>query len=194
MKQKRQLAGLIALLIIAAAVWGWYFRRGQLAAPTETVSAAPNYRLLAVENPQIRFEEIEKARQAEYKSTGRNIFSAVALPAPASHSGSADPAKIVWNTPCGVKSGPCPEPPPPPPQLPANVKFFGYGTGPNGTSRRAFFHDTNGDEVYIVNEGQLLLNRFRILKIGNASLEFEEVSSGRKGTAPLEEQAAGPSA
>ena len=193
MKQKRQLAGLIALLIIAAGVWAWYLRRDQLGAPTETVSAAPNYRLLAVENPQIRFEEIERARKTEYKSTGRNIFSAVALPAPVSRSGSADPAKIVVNTPCGVY-GPCPEPPPPPLTLPANMKFFGYGTGPNGASRRAFFHDTNGDDVYIVNEGQIFLNRFRILKIGNASLEFEEISSGRKGTAPLEEQTTGPSA
>jgi hypothetical protein len=192
MKQKRQLVGLIALLLIAVGVWGWYFRRGQLSSPGETVSAALNYRLLAVENPQIRFEEIERARKTEYKSTGRNIFSAMSLPAPVSRSGSADPPKIVVNTPCGVY-GPCPPAPPPPLTRPPNVKFFGYGTGPNGTSRRAFFHDTSGDDVYIVNEGQIFLNRFRILKIGNASLEFEEISSGRKGTAPLEEQA-GPSA
>jgi hypothetical protein len=192
MKQKRQLAALIALLVIAGGVWGWYFRRNQTVAPTETASGAQDYHLLAVANPKIRFDEIEKARRAEYKSAGRNIFSAASLPAPASHS--ADPPKIAWNSPCGVGVGPCPEPPPPPPKLPPNVKYFGYGTGPNGTSRRAFFHDTNGDDVYIVNEGQLLLNRYRILKIGNASLEFEEVSSGRKGTAPLEEQPAGPSA
>ena len=189
MKQKRQLAALIALLIIAAGVWGWYLRRDQLAAPTETVSAAPNYHLLAVENPHIRIEEIEKARQADYKSTGRNIFSAVALPASVSHSHSADPPRTVVNTPCGVY-GPCPDLPPPPPVLPA--KFFGYGSGPSGRPRRAFLLE--GDDVYIVPEGQLFLNRFRILKIGNASLEFEEVSSGRKGTAPLEEQPGGPSA
>jgi len=40
----------------------------------------------------------------------------------------------------------------------------------------------------------VLLNRFRILKIGNASIEFEEISSGRRNTAPLEEQPASPSA
>jgi hypothetical protein len=191
MKQKRQLVGLIALLLIAAGVWGWYLRRGQLSSPAETVSAAPNYRLLAVENPQIRFEEIERARKTEYKSTGRNIFSAVALPAQVSHSGAGDPPKIP-KTPCGIDVGPCPEPPPPPLTLPANVKYFGYGAAANGTSRRAFFHDTSSEDVLIVHEGQIFLNRFRILKIGNASLEFEEVSSGRKGTAPLEEQA-GPS-
>ena len=184
MKQKRQLAMLIALLVIAAAVWWSFFRRDQEAAPTE-VAAAPHVPLLPVENPEIHWDALDRARHAEYKSSGRNIFSAVSLPAPGSHAGLADPPKIP-RTPCGIESGPCPEPPPPPLTLPPNIKYFGYGASANGKSRRAFF--TDGEEPYIVNEGQLLLNRYRILKIGNASVEFEEVSSGRRGTAPLEEQ------
>ena len=60
------------------------------------------------------------------------------------------------------------------------------------TSRRAFF--TDGEEVYVLGEGDVLLKRFRIIRIGNANLEFEEISTGRIGTAPLEEQAAGPGA
>jgi len=75
---------------------------------------------------------------------------------------------------------------------PLPVKFFGFGTVPNGTSRRAFL--TDGENVYVVAEGEILLNRFRILKIGNANLEYEEVSSGLRGTANLEEQGAPPSA
>jgi hypothetical protein len=65
------------------------------------------------------------------------------------------------------------------------VKFFGYGTVPNGTARRAFL--TDGDEVYVVAEGDTLLARFRILKIGNATIDFEEISSGRQGRANLED-------
>jgi hypothetical protein len=38
------------------------------------------------------------------------------------------------------------------------------------------------------------MNRFRILRVGNASVDFEEISSGRRGTAPLEEQGVSPSA
>lgn len=191
MKQKRQLAMLIALLIVGAAVWWSYFRRDQQSAPAEVSAAAQNIQWIAVENPEIHWDSLDRARHAEYKSSGRNIFSAVSLPAPVSHSGAADQPKVVVNSPCGVY-GPCPPPPPEPPKLPPNMKFFGYGTSARGASRRAFF--TDGEEVYIVNEGQLLLNRFRILKIGNASVEFEEVSSGRRGTAPLEEQQQGPSA
>ncbi len=60
------------------------------------------------------------------------------------------------------------------------MKFFGYGTMPNGTSRRAFL--TDGDEVYIVGEGDTLLGKFRVMKIGNANLDFEEIASGRRGS------------
>jgi hypothetical protein len=70
------------------------------------------------------------------------------------------------------------------------VKFFGYGTIPNGTTKRAFL--TDGEEIYIVGEGDTLLGRFRILKIGNASLDFEELTTGRRNSATLEEQAAPP--
>jgi len=69
-------------------------------------------------------------------------------------------------------------------------EVFGYGTVPNGTSKRAFLSD--GEEVYIVGEGDTLLGRFRIVRIGNASLEFEELGSGRRNSASLDEQAAPP--
>ena len=70
------------------------------------------------------------------------------------------------------------------------MKFFGYGNVPNNTARRAFLED--GDEVYIINEGDTLMGRYKILKINNASLEFEEVGSGRRGQKMLEDQ--GPAA
>jgi len=66
------------------------------------------------------------------------------------------------------------------------MKFFGYGTVPNGTSRRAFLSD--GDEVYIVAEGETLLGRFRIVKVNNTNLEFEEISTGRRNTVALSQE------
>ena len=63
---------------------------------------------------------------------------------------------------------------------------------PAGSARRAFF--TDGEDVYIVSEGEVLLNRFRILKVNNTNLDYEEISSGLRGTANLEEQGAPPSA
>lgn len=188
MKQKKQLGILIGLLLVAAFVWRVELEKPE--ASTGAVNSANNLQLLSVENPQLHTDRIEAARKTEYKGTGRNIFSAIAPPpvSPAATSKVAEKAvaqrKFV---------GPMPEvppPPPPPPTLPANLKFFGYGTVPNGSSRRAFF--TDGEDVYVVAEGEILLNRFRILKVGNDKLEFEEINSGRHGTAMLEEQAASP--
>jgi hypothetical protein len=176
MKQKRQLAVLVVLLLIAGVIWLFYFDRDK---PIVTAGApAQNPPLLSVENPILHNDGVDRARKTEYKSGGRNIFSRE-LPRP------QQPPRIPKPN-DGDK--PVPQIPVTPTVSPLPVKFFGYGTIPNGTARVAFFSD--GEEVYIVQEGQLLLRRFRILRIGNANLEYEEVSSGLRGTANLEEQAA----
>jgi hypothetical protein len=181
MKQRRELIILIVLLVIAGNVWYWFFFRERTVATVNTVAVATIYKPLPVENPQPHWPQLEAASKTEYKSNGRNIFSVIAPPPPEAQHPKTTPQPPV---------DPGPPPPPPPPTLP--VKYYGYGTVPNGTARRAFF--TDGEDVYIVSEGEILLNRFRIIKIGNASLDFEEVSSGRHGTAALEEQGAPPAA
>ena len=189
MKQKKQLVVLLVLVVIAAGVWLWSYRRDP-SGPSDPVPTAQKLPV-GIENPQIRMDLIEKARKAEYKSSGRNIFSEIAqAPGP---SGPKAPPSTPPLTACGFLGvGPCQEPPPPACKLPTNVKFFGYGVVPNGTSRRAFLTDGEG-AVHVVSEGEVLMNRFRILKIGNGNLEFEEVSSKCTiGTAPLEEQAGTP--
>ena len=180
MKQKRQVAILLALIVIAAAVWLWNFHSKPV-----VVDADPNFKddpLIGIDNPQIRMDEIKEAQKTEYKSSGRNPFSPIQ--APPQGVSRPDKKKEI--------SGPQVPPPvpPPPPLTLGNLKFYGFGTGPNNASRRAFF--TDGEDVYVVGEGEVLAKRFRILRIGNASVEFEEISSGRVGTAPFEEQPGGP--
>jgi hypothetical protein len=183
MKQQKEFVVLVVLLVIAGNIWYWFFFRQKPVAPSGTVAVAQSYRLLSVENPAPHTDRREAARKTEYKSNGRNPFSPIAPP-PRSQT----PDKRVVSK--RDFSGPVVEPPPPPPEIPSNMRFYGYGTVPNGTSRRAFF--TDGEDVFIVSEGEVFLNRFRILKVNNASLDFEEVSSGRHGTKTLEEQSAGP--
>jgi hypothetical protein len=127
---------------------------------------------------------MEAAQKTEYHSLGRNPFSEIAPP-----KDQPKENKIAQHLQQTVPV----LPPPPLPMLPGNMKFFGYGTIPNGTLRRAFLSD--GDEVYIVGEGDTLLGRFRIVKINNANLEFEEIATGRHNTVTMqEEQAAAPPA
>jgi hypothetical protein len=177
MNQKSQIAVLIVLLVVGALVW--YFRPANPAVIADTAAVVQNYPPLAVDNPQLHWWKLEASRKSEYKSNGRNIFS----PAGPLHTPPSPKPKPV--DPNSVP--PAPPAPPPPPTLP--VKFFGYGSVPLGGTRRAFF--TDGDEVHIVGEGETLLGRYRILKIGNVNLEFEEISTGQRGSAVLEEQGPG---
>ncbi len=187
MRQKKQLAVLAVIVVILVVVGYLYFDSDKPIVTADAGSAARNPQLLSVDNPQLHKDGVEKARKTEYKSGGRNIFSRE-LPPPL-----APPRPPVPKP--GDPNYQPPVPIAPPVRTvagPLPVKFFGYGTVPNGTVRLAFFSD--GDDVYVVKEGELLMNRFRILKIGNTNLEYEEVSSGLRGTANLEDQGGPPSA
>src|ERR1700686_5866594 len=180
MTQKNQMIVLAVLVLIMGVVW--YFNRTTSATNTGNVATFQNYQLLAVENPQLHRDKMEAAEKTEYHSLGRNPFSEIVPPPD-------QPQPKPQDT--HPHPGPMPLPPPPPPTLPPSMKFFGYGTIPNGTLRRAFLSD--GDEVYIVGEGDTLLGRYRVVKIGNANLDFEEIATGRRGSASLaEDQGATP--
>ena len=182
MKQRKQIIALVVLLVAAGAVW--YYEKNDSTSSSGTAFVAQNYQLLSIENPQIRWQKLETSRKTEYKSSGRNPFSKASAPPPVNPNGPRAPKSDSYR-----KQGPELEPPPPPLQPPPGLKFFGYGTVPNGSSRRAFF--TEGEEVIIVAEGETLQGRYRILKINNTNLEFEEISSGRRATMPLVEEPAG---
>jgi hypothetical protein len=180
MNQKKQLVVLVALLLVAGFIWFLYFDHNRPVVTADSTSVVQNYRPLGVDNPQLHWGPVERARKTEYKSSGRNIFSRELPPPPL--------------TPEQKKKLETPPPPPPPPEpkvAPLPAKYFGFGTIPNGTARVAFL--SMGEDIFVLKEGELLLNRFRILKIGNANLEYEDVTTGLRGTAPLEEQGGPPS-
>jgi hypothetical protein len=170
MKQKKQavvLAGLAVLLLLV-----WYFNFSTPATTSGPVAFTADYKPMDIPDPTPH--PVDATRQTEYTKSVRNIFAVYVAPPQA-----ATRLSIFRKT--TVE-----QPPPPPPlTLPANLKFFGYATVPVDGARRAFF--TDGEEVFIVGEGETLLGRFRILKVDNANLEFEELGTGRRGTAPLEE-------
>jgi hypothetical protein len=44
-----------------------------------------------------------------------------------------------------------------------------------------------GENVYIIGVGETLLGRYRLVQIGNSSVELEEISTGRHATLTMEE-------
>jgi hypothetical protein len=185
MKQQKQIIVLVVLILAAVGIWGWQWYEPKAGSKGSNSTFLQSYQPLNFPNPTIRWDEVERRRKADYKGAGVNPFSTAVPPNPADLRKAEDDARKIAET---HKN----DPPPPPPalELPANLKFFGYGNIPNNAARRAFLED--GEEVYIVNEGDTLMGRYKILKINNASLEFEEVGSGRRGQKMLEDQ--GPTA
>jgi len=177
MSEKSKAIWLAGLLAIAAIVW-YFERRGPSAPSLDSSDAAFSYRPLGVENPALQREKLDHSRTAEYRSSGRDLFSGIAIP----------PADTAPKEEAHAPVGPVVPLPPPPPALPVGMKFFGYGTVPNGTAKRAFLSD--GEQIYIVAEGETLLGKFRVVKIGNANLDFEEIATGRRGSTSLTDEPA----
>jgi len=118
---------------------------------------------IAIQNPALHLDRIERLRKLEYHPTGRDIFTSE-LPKP-----------VVVAEPVYVPQGP-PEPKPEPP-LTVPFKFYGISTDTKTGKRQGFF--TNGEEVFIVSEGDLVLGRYRVDTIGNTTADVVEVSSGK---------------
>ena len=171
--------GIALAVLVVVAILAWYYERsGDSVTATSAQYGEMSYKPLAVENPALQRDKQSASQKTEYKGSGRDLFSEIAPP-PLQE---VRQAAVTSHAPVGPQI----PPPPPPPTLPGNMKFFGYGTIPNGTAKRAFL--TDGDNVYIVGEGDTLLGKYRVTKIGNANLDFEEIASGRHGSTQLTEE------
>jgi len=160
---------LVVLLVIL--VLTFWLNRTQAPALTGIVAANQKFQPLNIVDPTLRMDLLDRIHKQEYTGTHRNIFNAEPPPPPISEQ-KMHPLPEVPVVPAG----------PPPLEVPAT--FFGYATNPKTGKRQAFF--TSGDDVFVIDEGGTLLNRFRVLKVGNNSVDLEETSSGRRATLTLE--------
>jgi hypothetical protein len=137
---------------------------------------------------EISFQEIDPSLHLESLSNfdpgkplnARNMFSVGASPPErtvptgtagraVASSGSGDAGgQVASSNPVSVR-------PVAPPPVIINLKFFGTKTDARARRIQGFFAD--GDEVYLVSEGDLVANRYRVIRIGDNSAEVEELSS-----------------
>jgi hypothetical protein len=167
----RRISFMLLAVLLVVLVFIVYLNLRPPEVSSVSASIDSRYQPIAVENPALRLDLLDHLKTAQYEGTRRNIFSDK-LPAP--------PAPPVVAAPPPRPSGP---PPVPPVVVPAT--FFGYVTDSRTGARRAFFSE--GDEVYVVGIGEVLLGRFRLLQIGNSTAELEETSSGRRATLTIQE-------
>lgn len=165
------LAGLALFLLYVA----YRSNRSPEIAPVVS-SADETFRPIAVENPALKLELLNRLKKLQYSGSHRNIFSASA-PQPVSTTPPPPPTITPLPvTPTGP-TGPAP--------LVIPATFYGFVTDAQTGMRRAFFME--GENVYIIAVGDVLLGRFRLVQIGNNSVELEEISTGRRATLTMEE-------
>jgi hypothetical protein len=173
--QQKELIALAALVVIAGSIW--YFHVGRSTTASSGLSAN-NYSPINAQDYGRIFVDLTKAQGTEYKSAGRNIFVMGALQVEAANRGPARKPFVAYNL---------PQPPPPPEPAKLPMVFFGYGMLPAGGARQAFLkEEPPGEEVHIVSEGDVVLNHIRILHIGNERIDFEDTTTGQRGSKNLE--------
>ncbi len=128
-------------------------------------------------DPTLRLDLLAMLQKGEDTQAGRSLFDfgAAAPIAPVKQ----EPVKIV---PKFVAQGPKQPPPPPTPRelqdrqdaaAPAiPLKFYGFVNRFKTSDRRAFFMD--GEDIIVASEGQMVKNRYKILKVGLTSAEVED--------------------
>jgi len=122
-------------------------------------------------DPSLRFDLLKYSEEREYGGGKRNIFQ--------QHVEVAVAPKI--DTPAPTPPPVDPGPPPPPP-IP--LKYYGFASKP-GETRKVFL--SNGDEVFVAEEGQIIQRRYKILKITASSVEVEDVLNNNKQILPLQQ-------
>jgi hypothetical protein len=121
-------------------------------------------------DPTLRFDWLDISEKTKYAGTGRNIFMAQAeIPQPIRRVNTDAPKQ--------------PEPPPgPPPPPPINLKFYGFASQP-GEPKKVFL--SQGEDVFIAGEGEIVDRRYKVLHITPMSVEVEDVLNNNRQSIPL---------
>jgi hypothetical protein len=126
---------------------------------------------LASLDPTLHPEIMRQAESLEYTGHGRNIFSQFSAPP-------VIPKPIAPIRNAHVDTGP----PPPPPPPPINLGFYGYAAEKTGQKQVFLLH---GDDIFIASEGDVVDRRYRVVKIGSASVQVEDIPYHNTQTLPL---------
>jgi hypothetical protein len=126
-------------------------------------------------DPRLKLGLLELSENTDYAGTGRNIFQDQAEP------------EIPKPIADGFKPKPQPTPPPGPPPIPPpppiNLRYFGFANNSGSPVRKAFL--SNGDDVFVAAEGDIVNRRYKILRINPTSIEIQDVLSNNTQSIPL---------
>lgn len=118
-------------------------------------------------DPTLRFDLPKSSEDVAYKGSGRDIFRSQPEPPPIPKPITPDVQPTHYT------------PPPPPP---INLKFYGFANSKDG-NKRIFL--SQGEDIFVAKEGQVIDRRYRIVKINANSVDVEDVLTNNRQTLPL---------
>jgi hypothetical protein len=179
--------GGIALLTLAYEFWPSSPEAAPVAAQPTSTAAKPRTRRTASGkivpvgelrlDPTLDLSLLSQSEGIKYTGNGRNIFvvGSVAVIEKPKGSGATDNDKAKEAA--GIR--PLPVIPPPPP---ITLKFFGFANRP-GETKRVFL--SQGEDVFIASEGDIVDRRYRVLHITPTAVDVEDVLNNNRQSLPL---------
>ena len=119
-------------------------------------------------DPTLRFDWLKSSEEVTYKGTGRDIFRS-----------QPEEAAIPKPLPPDKQPNAVQTPPPPPP---IDLKFYGFASRRDGY-KRIFL--SKGEDIFVAKEGDIVDRRYKIVHIGQSSVDVEDVLTNNRQTLPL---------
>jgi len=151
-------------------------------------------------DPKLRLDLLDKVRSVDLEPATRNLFAYGAMPPPAltqqaKNLGPIHPTSLTPGAP-GSPGAADPNQPPPPP--PITLKYYGYTAQRSDGRKRAFFSE--GDcspspaataqecNIFVAAEGDLILKRYKVVRIGASSAEVEDTQFNHSQPLPIAQE------
>src|SRR6202790_3310464 len=161
--------------------WPWSSTAAPTTGQTTATAAKPGMRRSAsgkmvpvVEprlDPTLVLKLLSQSEEIKYAGNGRNIFVVGSVPI----------EKLKGNG-TTDKEADLRQPPPVPPPPPITLEFFGFANRP-GETKKVFL--SQGEDVFIAAEGDIVDRRYRVLHISPTAVDVEDVINNNRQSLPL---------
>jgi hypothetical protein len=122
-------------------------------------------------DPTLDLKLLSQSEEIKYAGNGRNIFVVGSVPIEPPKRNGTDQAAG------GIRQPPPIQPPPP-----ITLKFFGFANRP-GETKKVFL--SQGEDVFIAAEGDIVDRRYRVLHISPTAVDVEDVINNNRQSLPL---------
>jgi hypothetical protein len=142
-------------------------------------------------DPTLKLDLLAKVQGVALEGGVRDIFRyGTAAPiAPTGPIPKVDPIKMAPTSAAKATPPPNMGPPPTPPPPPIPFKYYGFSLIKGESRKRAFFLD--GEDIIVTWEGDMIKNRYKVVRVGVNSVEVEDTQFKNKQSLPLAEELAG---